>query len=429
MAYNEFLLQYAWKHKLYDSRKLETDEGFPVEIIDSGIQNRDSGPDFFNAKIKIGDKMWAGNVEIHLSSEEWAKHGHHRDAAYNSVILHVVEKLGVPVFNEKEQQIPQLQIEIPDSVKRNADYLLRSGRTIPCSDKLGTIPLPYLKMWLNTLAIERLERKTNDIFAHLQRYKNSWDETFYVLLSRNFGFGLNADAFERLALSLPFSYLQKHADKLHQMEALVFGQAGMLNDKTITDDYYLLLRQEYVFLKQKFALKELEPHLFKSLRVRPGGFPQVRIAQLAALLQHSGRLLPSVLEIEDYGKLRLFFHVNTSEYWQTHYSFGKPSPKSSKFPGDASINTILINTVVPVLFAYGKKNGEEKYCDRALSFLESLKPERNTIIISFKEAGVKPKDAFETQALIQLKNEYCDKRKCLYCQIGHRLLRQGHNEY
>jgi hypothetical protein len=406
---------------------LSTTDGSPVEIIDTGTQNTDAGPDFFNSKIKIGDKLWAGNVEIHLSSADWVRHEHHLNPAYNSVILHVVENFTSDIFNEKKQRITQMQIAIPESVRRNADALLRSNKVIPCNDRLKEIPTAPLRLWINALAVERLERKTNDIFAHLQRYKNSWDETFYVLLARNFGFGLNADAFERLALSLPFSYIQKHADKLHQVEALLFGQAGMLNDKTATDDYFLLLKREYEFLKQKFSLKNLDESLFKSLRVRPGGFPQVRIAQLAALLQHSGRLLSSVLDIDDFARLRLFFHVNASDYWQTHYSFGAATTKSSKYPGDTSIDNLLINTAVPILFAYGKKNGADKYCDRALYFLESLKAERNSIIASFKEAGIQSKNAFETQALIQLKKEYCDKKKCLYCQIGYRLLKTIEN--
>ncbi|MDR1742763.1 MAG: DUF2851 family protein [Dysgonamonadaceae bacterium] len=424
MTHNESLLQYVWKHKLFALENLSTTDGIPVEMIDVGMQNTDAGPDFFNAKIKIGDKLWAGNVEIHLSSADWVKHGHHLNPAYNSVILHVVEHFISDVFNEKNQRVTQMQITVPESVRRNADALLRSPKVISCSDKLKDIPAAPLRLWINSLAIERMERKTKDIFTHLQRYKNSWNETFYVLLSRNFGFGLNADAFERLALSLPFSYIQKHADKRYQVEALLFGQAGMLNNKTLSDDYFLLLKREYEFLKQKFSLKNLDESLFRSLRVRPGGFPQVRIAQLAALLQHSGQLLSSVLEIDDFAKLRLFFHVNASEYWQTHYSFGHATPKSSKYPGDASIDAILINTAVPMLFAYGKKNDEDKYCDRAFYFLESLKAERNAIITAFKDAGIRAKNAFESQALIQLKKEYCDKRKCLYCQIGHRLLKQ-----
>ena len=272
------------------------------------------------------------------------------------------------------------------------------------------------------LLLERLERKTNDIYILLDKFNNSWDETFYVLLSRNFGFGLNSEIFERLALSLPYFYIQKHSDNIFQVEALLFGQAGLLEDDTILDDYYLELKKEYQFLRKKYTLKNLDGFLFKSLRVRPQGFPQVRIAQLAAVLQQSKRLFSYILSIEDISLLRRFFHINASEYWQTHYTFNKLSIKRTKFPGNSSINTILINTVVPILFAYGKKNDLEKYCERALEILEELKPETNSIVAEFKKQEINPLNAGDTQALIQLRKEYCNQRKCLYCKIGYQIL-------
>ena len=256
----------------------------------------------------------------------------------------------------------------------------------------------------------------------LDKFNNSWDEAFYVLLSRNFGFGLNSEVFERLALSLPYFYIQKHSDNILQVEALLFGQAGLLEDDTILDDYFLQLKKEYHFLRKKYTLNNLDGFLFKSLRVRPQGFPQVRIAQLATVLQQSKRLFSHILEKEDENLLRLFFHINASEYWQTHYTFGKPSEKRTKYPGDSSINTILINTVAPILFAYGKRNNIERYCTRALAILEDLKPEKNSIITEFKKHGINPLNAADTQALIQLRKEYCNQRKCLYCKVGYQIL-------
>lgn len=421
MNYTEHLLHYIWKYKMYPSGVLKTDSGDAIEVIDTGLPNTDAGPDFFNAKIKIGDKIWAGNIEIHYRSDEWNKHGHHRDKAYNSVILHVVEIAKGDVFNEKQQKVPQVILPVSKKMRDDVEFLLRNDQPISCAIKLYTVPSIYIKTWLNTLLIERLERKISDIERHLQRYGNSWDDVFYVLLSRNFGFGLNADEFERLALSLPFSVIQKHADNLVQLEALLFGQAGMLAESS-KDNYQALLKNEYDFLRNKFSLKSLEETFFKSLRVRPNAFPQVRIAQLAALLHQSTRLLSNVLSQEDFNQLRLLFHINASEYWQTHYSFGRKSKKTSKYPGTSSLNVILINTVSPILFAYGKKNGIEKYVERAFTILEQLKPERNRIITDFQEAGIIPQNAFDTQAIIQLKKMYCDKRKCLYCSIGHRIL-------
>ncbi|HOV70745.1 MAG TPA: DUF2851 family protein [Dysgonamonadaceae bacterium] len=424
MIDKEELLQYIWKYKLYPHENLHTTEGVPVEVIDPGISNSDAGPDFFNAKIKIGNKLWAGNVEIHRASNEWIKHRHHTDKAYNSVILHVVENVNEEIYNEKGQKISQLCISVSQKIRDNADFLLFSNVNVPCHHSLHDISNKQMRSWLDALAVERLERKTNDIFRHLERFNNSWDETFYVLLSRNFGFGLNSEEFERLALSLPYNYILKHADNLFQVEALFFGQAGMLKEETITDDYYILLQKEYDFLRKKFSLKSLDNVLFKSLRTRPQGFPQLRIAELAAVVQHTGRVFSAILEIDDYEQLRTLFRVNASEYWQTHYTFGKESEKIPKHLGANSLDIILINTVVPLLFAYGKKNDIEKYSDRAIQILESVKPEKNKIIQDFESAGIIPENAFDTQALIQLRKEYCDQRKCLFCRIGHAILSQ-----
>ncbi|MDR0333493.1 MAG: DUF2851 family protein [Dysgonamonadaceae bacterium] len=422
MTHNESLLHYVWKHKLYNPTSLSTSDGNSIEIIDPGIHNTDAGPDFFNAKIKIDDKVWAGNVEIHRDANDWKKHKHHIDKAYNSVILHVVENANKETVNEKGEYVPQCQLIVSDHVRENATYLLHSDSRVACRNHLPNIPPLIVNSFLSVLSLERLERKTDDIFAHLERFNNSWDEAFYVMLTRNFGFGLNSDAFERLALSLSYKYIQKHSDSLYQVEALIFGQAGLLEDNISNDDYYVQLQQEYRFLKNKYLLKNLDGFLFKNMRVRPQSFPLVRLAQLAALLQKSGRLFSVMLEKEDFQGLRLHFQAEPSEYWQTHYTFGKESKKSVKLLGDTSLNMLLINTIAPILFAYGKKTASEKYCDRAIHILESIKPESNSIVNEFKYSGINPKHAFDTQAIIQLRKEYCDKRKCLYCRIGHALL-------
>ena len=422
MANNESLLHYIWKHKLYNPVNLTITNGTPIEVIDTGLHNTDAGPDFFNAKIKIGDKVWAGNVEIHHHADEWKKHKHHTDKAYNSVILHIVENTNGETINEKGEHIPQCQLVVPEHVMKNAAFLLQNDSRVLCQNFLPSIPSLLITSLLNTLSLERLERKTNDIFTHLERFNNSWDETFYVMLARNFGFGLNSDTFERLALSLPFSYIQKHSDSLFQVEALIFGQAGLLEDYIPHDTYYTQLQQEYAFLRNKYVLKNIDGFLFKNMRVRPQAFPLVRLAQLATLLQKSGRLFSVILTKEDFQALRLHFQAEPSDYWQTHYVFGKESKKSVKLLGDTSLNTLLINTIAPILFAYGKKTASEKYCERAIHILESIKPENNSIVNEFRQAGINPKHAFDTQAIIQLRKEYCDKRKCLYCRIGHAIL-------
>jgi len=422
MTYKEQLLHYVWKCRLFPPHSLETVDGHKIEVIDPGIHNSDAGPDFFNAKIKIGDKLWAGNVEIHHTSADWVKHGHHIDRAYNSVILHLSEKVTREVVNEKGQQIPQCELVIPETIRKNADYLLYSDTPLPCKNELSSLPGVIIRSTLTLLSLERLERKMNDIFRHLERFGNSWDEVCYVLLTRNFGFGLNGDAFEGVALSLPFNYIQKQSDNLFQVEALLFGQAGMLEDATLKDDYYVRLQKEYLFLKSKYSLKNREGFLNKKMRVRPRSSPHLRIAQLAALLQKSGRLFSSIIEKEEYDQLRTLFQTEPSLYWQTHYSFGQKSPKEGKQLGEGSLNTILINTVTPLLFAYGRKSATDLYCERAIRLLESTKPERNSIVAEFSAAGVNPLNASDSQALIQLRKEYCDKRKCLYCRIGHTIL-------
>lgn len=422
ISYTEQLLQYVWKYRLFNPVGLVTTDGERVEIIDTGLHNSHAGADFFNAKIKIGDKLWAGNVEIHIRSDDWYNHGHHNDKAYNSVILHVAEEIKGEVTNEQGRVIPQMKLPIANRLKENAQQLLQSEQQLPCRDEIGTINSSFIRSWLDSLMIERLERKTNDIEEHLKRFNNSWDQTFYILLTRNFGFGLNAAAFERLALSLQYNIIQKHNNNLFQVEALLFGQAGMLENEELTDDYYISLRKEYQFLRHKYQLNPLEEHLFKKLRVRPGAFPQVRIAQLAALFVQAGRLFSTMKKIEDYRVMRMYFQSQVSEYWKTHYTFGKPSKARPKLMGESSLDLIIINTVVPILFAYGKKTDQEVYCERALFILEQIKAERNSVVRTFSDAGIKVENAYDSQAVIQLKKEYCDKRKCLYCQIGYKVL-------
>lgn len=417
----EELLHYVWKFRLFRDG-LKTTTGLPVEVIDVGLPNTNEGPDFFNAKVKIGDKVWAGNIEIHKQASEWVLHKHHDNKSYNSVILHVVENANCEVYNEQGQAVIQCEITYPGYIKENTDFLIHSNTDIPCCNFIGNIPPFHLNTWMNTLLIERLERKTGHIRELLLRSDSSWDDVFYILLSRNFGFGLNADSFERLALSLPLKYIQKQNDNLIQIEALLFGQSGMLDNEKINDDYFMLLQKEYAFLRNKYELTPLESYVFKTMRSRPTAFPQIRIAQLAALLHSSHGLFSKIIDCEDIGRIRLMFHVNASEYWQTHFTFGITSERKSKYLGDASLDVILINTVVPLLFIYGKYIDSEAHCERALRFLEMLKPEQNTITRRFSKLGMPFNNAADSQAMIQLKREYCEPKKCLFCRIGHQFL-------
>lgn len=421
MLNSEQLLHFIWKNKLYNTDSLITDSGIQFEVIDPGLHNENAGPDFFNSKIKAQGRVWAGNVEIHRSSSDWVRHGHHKDKAYNSVILHMAENVDVEIFNENGQKVPQCRIEVPESIHKSADYLINSKFNLPCGNFISSIQKVKINSWLSYLTIERLERKSDDIYNHLIRYNNSWDDVFYVVLSRNFGFGINSEEFERMALSLPYKYILKHSDNLFQVEALMFGQAGLLED-TSNDDYSIKLKNEYKFLKSKYQLKSIDGYVFKKLRIRPGSFPELRLAQLAALLQKSGRLFSTILKMKDYREFFNYLQTDPSEYWQSHYSFGKKSAKSNKSLGAKSLDIIVINTVVPMLFAYGKKSSSEEYCSRAIEILESIKAENNRVVREFCTAGIYPSNAADSQALIQLCREYCQKRKCLYCRVGYSLL-------
>lgn len=422
MTSQEQLLHYVWKYRLYPREVLVTTDGCRIEVIDPGEHNLHAGPDFFNAKVRIGEVTWAGNVEIHNSSTEWYQHGHHLDPAYNSVILHLVGRINREVVNQKGERVPQSLLPISGKVRENAAYLLHSDHPLPCRDFLAGMDQWLVRSWLDDLSLERLKRKCDEIYIHLQRFNQSWDDVFYVILTRSFGFGLNSRPFESLALSLPLNYILRHNDDLLMVEALLFGQAGLLVDSAVMDPYYRRLQSDYLFLSNKYGLRCLDGYLFRKMRIRPYSFPHVRIAQLAALLQHAGRLFSTMLETENPVLLANLFRCEPSEYWSTHYSFAKESPKTTKSLGAASLDILLINTVAPVLFAYGRRTDREEFCERALQLLHSLKPERNAIVQTFRAVGIQPSDASDSQALIQLRKEYCDRKKCLFCRIGHTLL-------
>jgi len=418
----EDFLQFIWKQGLYLKDKLETTDGEPLEIISSGQLNYDSGPDFFNARIRIGQTDWAGNIEIHQKSSNWYQHKHDTDAAYNNVILHVVEVHDRPV-QVKNHQIPTLILGYRDELLNNYESLLKSKQWIACQDKISEVDPFILRFWFSSLMIERLESKTSEILRLLEQNQNNWNETFYQLLARNFGMKINALPFELLAKSLPLNLLSKHKNDLFQTEALLFGQSGLLNETLLGDDYFLSLRKEYSFLYKKYSLSGIESHLWKFMRMRPINFPTVRIAQLAMLIHNSSALFSHILETEDPDELRKLFKVNASSYWDSHYRFNKLSEENRpKSLGDTAFNNLVINTIVPMLFVYGDQHNDQVMKDRALLLLEKLDAEDNQIIGKWNELGIESRTAFETQALLQLKNNYCEYKKCLDCQLGAKII-------
>ena len=429
----EKLLQYVWKHRLFPLKPLTTTDGQPVEVIDSGLLNHNSGPDFFNAKIKIGDCMWAGNVEIHDRSKDWYRHGHDTDKAYNNVILHVAETIDDEVVDFNGRVIPQLQLSVPEKVKNGYDSLINEDRYPPCYKIIPELEAIKVKSWLSALQTERLEEKTEAIAKRVEKCNGSWEEAFFRTLARNFGFGINGDAFESWANNLHIGYVAHHRDDIFQIEAFFMGQAGLLSpdainkryrEQAINDDYYLRLRDEYDFLSYKFNLYSMAPEQWRFLRLRPHNFPHIRISQLAKLYHNGTANLSQILECNSVKALHKALDTSVTEYWQTHYLFGAESRKSYKILSSTSKDIIIINTVVPMLFAYGRTYSKESLCDKAFSLLEEIAAEKNSIVGTWKQCGLNATTATESQALIQLKNKYCDRKDCLRCRFGFEYLKK-----
>lgn len=419
----EKLMQYVWKHRLWRSEDMVTNTGKKVRVVDPGLLNTDAGPDFFNAKIEIDGHMWVGNVEMHYRATDWKRHRHDSDKAYDSVILHVVAKDDAPVRRTNGELIPQLVLEV--SPQFNADYASLVGATIevPCATKIKQVPHLTIVEWVEGLAFERLHGKVERIHQLLDSFNGSWEDVCYVTLARNFGFGINNDAFERLARRTPLRLLGKHSDSVLQIEALLFGQAGMLDaQKPGMDSYYNQLCTEYAFLSNKFQLTPMEKESWKLFRIRPQNFPYRRIAMLAQFIEGGFRMMNRILEAEGEKEMRALFEVELSGYWTKHYTFGKPNERATATLSRSSINIILINTVAPLLYAYGELTGNYEMTDKAIKLLEDLRAESNSIVAHFVAYGIDCPDALTSQALVQLKREYCDARKCIYCKIGHHLL-------
>ena len=416
-------MQYVWKHRLWRSEDMVTNTGKKVRVVDPGLLNTDAGPDFFNAKIEIDGHMWVGNVEMHYRATDWKRHHHDSDKAYDSVILHVVAKDDAPVRRTNGELIPQLVLEV--SPQFNADYASLVGATIevPCATKIKQVPHLTIVEWVEGLAFERLHGKVERIHQLLDSFNGSWEDVCYVTLARNFGFGINNDAFERLARRTPLRLLGKHSDSVLQIEALLFGQAGMLDaQKPGMDSYYNQLCTEYAFLSNKFQLTPMEKESWKLFRIRPQNFPYRRIAMLAQFIEGGFRMMNRILEAEGEKEMRALFEMELSGYWTKHYTFGKPNERATATLSRSSIDIILINTVAPLLYAYGELTGNYEMTDKAIKLLEDLRAESNSIVSHFVSYGIDCPDALTSQALVQLKREYCDARKCIYCKIGHHLL-------
>lgn len=415
---NEELLHFIWKYRLFEPANLKTDGGLPVEVIHPGTHNTDAGPDFFNAKIKIGDTLWAGNVEMHLKASDWNVHGHHQNGAYNNVILHVVAHNDEPVATHNGQAVPATVLEVPARLLEKYRALIGNEKWLMCQDVIGAVNPLELAGWLERCLVSRLEERAAKIESLLAQFNDDWDQVFFVLLARSFGFGVNSEPFELMARQTPFKALMHHADSPVQIEAILLGQAGLLQNAPL-DDYHKQLQREYRFLATKFGLSPVDGHLFKFLRLRPMNFPTVRLVQLAAFVNRTQGLWGELLKTESLKNALQMLSAEPSDYWQTHYLLGEVSEQRHKTIGLASRQLVVANAVVPFMFAYGAHRGSDDLKNRAMEWLEALPAEKNNVVERWGEfGGIMPANAFEAQALMFLHRNFCEPKKCLHCRIG-----------
>ena len=415
----ERLLQYIWQFQHFNARNLQTTLGEPLQILSCGSLNTNQGPDFINAKIKIDTTIWAGNIEIHIKSSDWVLHHHSDDNNYRNIILHVVWQ------DDMVEKLPFPTIEIQQHVSTvllgRYEELMQSALFIPCQHHIQQVSALSFTAWKERLLVERLQQRAVYIEKLLQKNNQHWEETFWWLIARNFGIKINSEAFEKIAQTIPVNILGKHKSQIQQLEALILGQAALL-DKNFEEDYPNMLRKEYVFLQKKYGLKKAHAPLY-FLRMRPANFPSVRLAQLAMMVHQSQHLFSFIKEAKDIRQVQQLLNVTANDYWHYHYMFDEPGDYKKKTVGAQMILNICINTVIPVLYAYGYLNNKENYTTKALEWMEQLAAEKNSITKGFEQLNVENKSAYDSQALIQLKNEYCNYKQCLLCAVGNQVLR------
>ena len=426
---SEAFLHYVWQFQYFDKHELQTTSGDPIQIFNPGNRNSHAGPDFQNARMKIGGMEWIGSAEIHIQASGWIEHKHDRDEAYENVILHVVWKNDKGIRRSDGSLLPTLELmnRVNPKFFLNYQRLVNSPESIPCAPFITQVKEITKYAMVDRVLMDRLEAKATRIFEILNKNHHDWQETCYQVLARSFGFKVNADPLQQLGQLLPYKVLRKHGDKLLHIEALLFGQAGFLEEDN-DDEYYSLLKREYNLLRQKYKLSDrrLNKAQWKFLRLRPANFPTIRLAEFAALLHAQPTLFSTILEAETYPALVSIFSAQQSGYWTSHYTFFKNAKEPVNFLGESSIATIIVNVVVPLLVAYGKSRDDQRYVDRAVAILRQTPGESNTIISQWKTLGLNSKTAFDSQALIELQNNYCGKKRCLECAIGVSLINPRH---
>lgn len=416
----EKLLQFIWQFQYFNKNQLQTTEGEDILLLQPGQLNKNQGPDFINARIKIGNTILAGSIELHLKTSDWHKHKHDEDENYKNVVLHVVY-----LNDNAEFKLPVLELapRIPKIILERYDSLMSNSAYIACENSMALVKDITWASWKERLLAERLTRKSQKLNELLQLNNFNWEESFWWLLARTFGGKVNADAFQALAASIPLTVLGRHRSGIHQLEALLLGQAGILHAR-LEDSYAVMLYKEYQFLSKKYKLHPIQfpIHL---LRMRPGSFPTIRLAQMAMLIHQSSHLLMTILDADSVEEVTGRLDVTANDYWHYRYRFDEPSAFLPKRVGEDMVNSILINAVIPFMFCYGSFHKKEQYKTKALEWLEHTRAERNSITKEFTRLKVPNNSAFDSQALLELKSQYCDVKRCLECSIGYSLLRSS----
>jgi len=418
---NEALFQFIWKFKLFTLSALQSTAGENIEVVHSGQHNLNSGPDFTGAKIRVGQTLWVGNVELHLSAEDWRRHKHAANKDYSNIILHVLYE---PIVGDEVlPNVPTLVLKpfiSPNTLMRYERLAANKGH-IPCAPFFDQHTSLQIKQTSDAMLYERLQSKQVYLENLLAKYDSDWENVLFIMVARYLGASVNKEPFEQLAAALPISLWGKHVHDPLQIEALVFGQAGFLAEP-MQDEYAAQLRKEYLYLKRLYGMQSLDKNLFKFLRLRPSNFPTVRLAQLAALMIGEVKLFSAMLEATSLTAVYRLLNAPIHSYWDTHYQLDKYTANARTKLGTSTKRILLINAIVPTLFTYGKYKGEEALCERAVSFLEACEPENNQVVTAWEALGWIPENACDTQAMLQLKTDYCDKFNCLSCNLGWKIL-------
>ncbi len=422
---SEDLLKFLWCHRLYGTSSLVCHNGDSLEVINPGIANFDAGPDFFNAQVKIGDTLWSGNVELHVKASDWYLHNHHVNSSYNNVVLHVVFTNDKAAITQSGRELVAVSLTPSEAILQQYKTLLGYKKPLPCQKAFNLLSQPEKVFFLEKLMIEKLEHKSTRLFELLDFFKGDWHQLLFTVLSRSFGFSINGDAFEQMALNTPVLKLLQHVNNQLQVEAILFGQVGLLNEMDYDNAYCKQLKSEYQFLSKKYNLKSCPTHLSKFLRLRPSNFPTIRLSQLADFIVNQGVNPSMVADLKNSSNCRSLLSVKASQYWDTHYCFGEENGVlKQKNMGVNSQNSIIINAIAPFIYAYGKHRGDEELQNSAIDLLAQLPAEKISQIDKwqeFKEVGFKT--SAETQGMLWLVKQYCSHKKCLQCMLGYNVLK------